>query len=180
MLRTGCGIIVVAAGCLLTVLPARAYVDLAPTLARVIHESQTITLVEVDAFSRERGAVILKKVRDLKGETGKDPLKHEVIRAGSRRSSDQSWNGLSQADGPWSSSLARRFWFAWVRPGIRCITQVTAGGVLALCARSPSRLFRYRVPPGRGHPSNGGREERGHHHLAAWCRPGRRRVSTWQ
>ena len=61
--------------------PARAYVDLAPTLGRMLREARTIALVEVDQFRREGGALILKKVRDLKGETADDPIKHRVMNA---------------------------------------------------------------------------------------------------
>lgn len=61
-------------------MPARAYVDLAPTLSRTINDSQTISLVEVDKFSAGQGAVILKKVRDLKGATADQPIKHKVSR----------------------------------------------------------------------------------------------------
>jgi len=65
--------VVAAAGCLFPAASLGAYVDLAPTLARVVREAQTITVAEVDRFSPEKGAVLLKKVRDLKGETGADP-----------------------------------------------------------------------------------------------------------
>ncbi len=61
--------------------PARAYVDLAPTLGRMAREARTITLVEVDQFRRDSGALILKKVRDLKGETAGEPIKHRVTTA---------------------------------------------------------------------------------------------------
>jgi len=60
---------------------ASAYVDLAPTLARLVREAKTITLVEVERSSTEKGAVILKKVRDLKGETGNAAMKHQLVRA---------------------------------------------------------------------------------------------------
>ena len=72
---------IAAASCLWPVVSARAYVDLSPTLGRVVRESQTITVVEVERFSRDKGVVILKKVHDLKGETGNDPMKHELVRA---------------------------------------------------------------------------------------------------
>src|SRR6266702_882832 len=60
---------------------ARAYVDLAPTLGRIVRESRTITVVEVDRFSAEKGVVVLKRVRDLKGESGEEVMKHQVVRA---------------------------------------------------------------------------------------------------
>jgi HEAT repeat protein len=60
---------------------APGYVDLAPTLARILRESATITVAEVVRFSPERGAVVLKKVRDLKGQSSDEPLRHLLIRA---------------------------------------------------------------------------------------------------
>lgn len=68
--------------CLGLASPARAYVDLAPTLGRIVGESQTIAIVEVDQFRRDSGALILKKVRDLKGDAGAVPIKHRVMAAG--------------------------------------------------------------------------------------------------
>ena len=59
--------------------PARAYVDLAPTLGRIVTEAREIAIVEVDQFRRDNGALILKKVRDLKGETPGEPIKHQVM-----------------------------------------------------------------------------------------------------
>jgi len=70
-----------AAFCLVSATSASAYVDRALTLAVVVGEAKTITLVEVDRFHAEKGAVILKKVRDLKGEAGNAALKHHLTRA---------------------------------------------------------------------------------------------------
>jgi HEAT repeat protein len=58
-----------------------AYVDRAPTLGAVVREADTIAVVEIDRFSAEKGAVILKKVRTLKGELGDGPIKHQLIGA---------------------------------------------------------------------------------------------------
>jgi HEAT repeat protein len=102
----------VIAGCLLAALPARAYVDLAPTLGRIVRESQTITVVEVQRFSREKGAVLLKKVRDLKGQTGDDPVRHQLVRAG-------------------ESSVDRAV-LEWAEPGRRCVV-FTTGKVAIVC-----------------------------------------------
>ena len=81
MVRCNRWLVLAAAWCLLPVGSARAYVDLAPTLARIVRESQTITLAEVERFSVDKGAVILKKVRDLKGQTGAEPIKHHLVRS---------------------------------------------------------------------------------------------------
>jgi HEAT repeat protein len=51
---------------------------MAPTLARVIRDSEAIALVEVARFSSDKGVVLLKKIRDLKGQLGADPIKHLV------------------------------------------------------------------------------------------------------
>lgn len=66
--------------CLMFLSPVSAYVDLAPTLGRLVREAKTIMLVEVERFNSEKGAVILKKVRDLKGEAGDGSVKHHLIR----------------------------------------------------------------------------------------------------
>ena len=102
--------VLAAAWCLLQVVSAPAYVDLAPTLGRVVREAQTISLVEVDRFNRDKGAIILKKVRDLKGETGNDPIKHEVIRA--------------------RESAVDRTILEWAEPGRRAVMFVTGRTVL--------------------------------------------------
>jgi HEAT repeat protein len=95
-----------AACCLLTVTAAHAYVDLAPTLGRIVRESQSITIVEVDRFSAEKGVVVLKKVQDLKGETGTELSKHELIRQG-------------------ESSVDRTI-LEWAEPGRRAVVFTTA------------------------------------------------------
>jgi HEAT repeats len=81
MMRNSSTLFVAACSVAFAAQPALAYVDLAPTLARIVREAKTITIAEVDAFNPEKGAVILKKIRDLKGETGADALKHQLIRA---------------------------------------------------------------------------------------------------
>jgi HEAT repeat protein len=98
--------------CVLAVSKTWGYVDLSPTLPRIVRESQTITIAEITAFSQERGAVILKKVRDLKGETGSDPLKHELLRAGD-----------TAIDLPIAE---------WAEPGRRCIVFAT-GKAAVVC-----------------------------------------------
>jgi hypothetical protein len=92
--------------------PAPAYVDLAPTLARIVRESQTITVAEITNFSAEKGAIILKKVRDLKGETSADPIKHQLVRA------DETAMDAPLAD--------------WAEPGRRCVLFVT-GKAAVIC-----------------------------------------------
>src|SRR4051812_29141654 len=53
---------------LLLAAPSWAYVDLAPTLPKVMAESNRISLVEVVSFNRATHELVLKEVRGLKGE----------------------------------------------------------------------------------------------------------------
>jgi HEAT repeat protein len=69
-----------ATWCWFAPLSAHAYVDMAPTLARVVREARAIAVVEVERFSHDKGVVLLKKVRDLQGEVGTEPIKHQVKR----------------------------------------------------------------------------------------------------
>ncbi|MFI5377782.1 MAG: HEAT repeat domain-containing protein [Tepidisphaerales bacterium] len=55
-----------------------AYIDLAPTLGKLVGESQKIAVIDVDRFSRDKGAVILKKVRDIKDQVDAQPIRHQV------------------------------------------------------------------------------------------------------
>ncbi|MGA2064881.1 MAG: HEAT repeat domain-containing protein [Thermoguttaceae bacterium] len=63
--------------------PAQAYIDLAPTLAKIISDSKKIALVEVVGFSREKSVLVLKEVLALKGEISPDPIVH-VVASGQR------------------------------------------------------------------------------------------------
>lgn len=97
---------------LLLVSAAHGYVDLAPTLARIVRESQVITVAEVVAFNPDKGAVVLKKIRDLKGKSGDEPIKHQLVRA------DE-----SAIDAPL---------FDWAEPGRRCVLFIT-GKAAVIC-----------------------------------------------
>jgi HEAT repeats len=91
---------------------ARPYVDLAPTLARIVREAETVTVVEVVGFSPEKGAVVLKKISDLKGKSGADPLKHQLVRP------DETALEAPIAD--------------WAEPGRRCVI-FTTGKAAVVC-----------------------------------------------
>jgi HEAT repeat protein len=55
-----------------------AYVDLAPTLAKIISESKKIVLVEVVDFDRAKRVVTLKEVRAFLGEGSPDNVAHQL------------------------------------------------------------------------------------------------------
>jgi HEAT repeat protein len=67
--------------CLWLPTPARAYIDLAPTLAKIISDSNKIALVEVVKFDREKHVVDLKEVRVLKGQASAELARHELASA---------------------------------------------------------------------------------------------------
>jgi len=106
------GWLAATAVCLALNSPAWAYVDLAPTLGRIVRDAQIITLVEVERFSRERAAVILKKVRDLKGEMEGELVKHHLVRAN-------------------ESSMDRAI-LEWAEAGQRCVIFIT-GKTAVVC-----------------------------------------------
>jgi len=112
MVRSRTIVAVVAVWMMAITPPARAYVDLAPTLFRILREAQTITVAEIGAFSPEKGAVILKKVRDLKGDSGNDAVKHLLVRANE-----------PTLDAPLAD---------WAEPGRRCVIFVT-GKAAVVC-----------------------------------------------
>jgi HEAT repeat protein len=112
MTRSYSWMLLAAVWCLTAAAPAAAYVDLAPTLARVIRESQTITVAEVERFNPDKGTIVLKKVRDLKGESGADALKHQLLRA--------------------NEAAVDRPILEWAEPGRRCVLFVT-GKTAVVC-----------------------------------------------
>jgi HEAT repeat protein len=61
---------------------ARAYVDLAPTLAKIISDSQSIQLIEVAQFDLQKHSLSLKPVRALKGALDKTVIQHDVAAPG--------------------------------------------------------------------------------------------------
>jgi len=60
--------------------PSRAhgYIDLAPTLAKIISDSRRIAVVEVTAFNRDNKALAVKEVRALKGELSSTVMRQQV------------------------------------------------------------------------------------------------------
>ena len=99
--------------------PAHAYVDLVPTLAKVITDSKKIAVVEVVEFNRERHVVVLKETRLLKGEGSAEPIQHDVRPAEARQSRDRSSNGSAPWCGASSSSRGTRPWSVSAAVGIR-------------------------------------------------------------
>jgi hypothetical protein len=57
---------------------ASAYVDLAPTLAKIVSDSKTIAVVEVVDCDRTKRVVTLKQVQALSGEASKETVAHQL------------------------------------------------------------------------------------------------------
>ena len=87
------------AACLFLAGQAHAFVDLAPTLAKIISDAQKIQLVEVTRFNPENHALALKEIRAIKGELDGNTIQHNVA-----------------ADG---GSLVPRSIQQWAAPGAR-------------------------------------------------------------
>lgn len=67
----------IAAVALCHAVPAHAYIDRSYTLGQIIQESKNIAVLKVHLVNKERGAIIFKKVADLKGSFP-DELKHQI------------------------------------------------------------------------------------------------------
>ncbi len=84
MKNAGCRCVTMVLGLgfsLLVAFPACAYIDMGPTLGRVLREADSIALVEVTRFSASNGLVALKLVRSHKGKADADTFKHQVLRS---------------------------------------------------------------------------------------------------
>src|SRR5438270_544949 len=112
MLRYSRALVLAAAVCLYATRTAHAYVDLSPTLGRIVNESQTITIAEVERFNLDKAVVVLKRVRDLKGTTSAEPVRHQVRRA--------------------SETAIDRPILEWAEPGRQCVVFIT-GKIAVVC-----------------------------------------------
>jgi hypothetical protein len=57
---------------------SHAYIDMAPTLAKVMTDAKSIAVVEVTEFDRAKHIVVLKEIRALKGELMGGPIRQDV------------------------------------------------------------------------------------------------------
>lgn len=67
--------------CLGIVSQVHAYIDLAPTISKIIGDAQKISVVEVVAFNESTHVLTLKEVRSLKGAPTDAPILHNVASA---------------------------------------------------------------------------------------------------
>src|SRR5579862_3630512 len=59
----------------------QAYIDVTPTLGRLIGDSTNIVLLRLERVNPEKRALLFKKVADLKGTSSDKPVRH-LITAG--------------------------------------------------------------------------------------------------
>jgi HEAT repeat protein len=95
--------------------PLHAYIDMAPTLAKITSDAPKIALVEVVKYDREKHTVDLKEVRVLKGEASADVVRHELASAEKGTVPRQ----ILQ----WASSGARAVMFVARNTSLVCIGQ---------------------------------------------------------
>lgn len=58
--------------------PARAYIDVTPTLGRLVNDASNVVVLQVEKVSREKRVIIYKKVADLKGQHPGEEVKHQI------------------------------------------------------------------------------------------------------
>jgi len=125
----------------------RAYVDMAPTLAAVVRDSERIAVVEVDKFTHERGLLTLRKVRDLKGETGAEAIKHALTATGE--------SAVSYRIAEWAQPGRRGVMFASANSTLVCMgdgwyqVSASAGGWWKIAAPRPDLALAYCGSTGR-------------------------------
>ncbi|HVX84030.1 MAG TPA: HEAT repeat domain-containing protein [Phycisphaerae bacterium] len=88
---------------------AHAYIDLAPTLGKIIRDSKSIALLEVTAFDRPSRALTLKPLTTFKGDPPPGQLRHI----------------LAQMDEPVRAEILR-----WAAPGSRAVLFATPSRAL--------------------------------------------------
>lgn len=91
--------------------PSFGYIDLAPTLSKIVNQSRKITVVEVTAYDHEKHIVTLKDVRALKGEMSTEPIQQQ----------------LSPNGQPVANQITQ-----WAAPGTQAVT-FTQGNVSLVC-----------------------------------------------
>jgi len=78
----GCLCLCVTAGVLLAPDDARAYVEAAFPIGKVISQSSNIVVMRVEKMDKEKRLIVYRKVRDIKGTHKGDLIKHNIGRRG--------------------------------------------------------------------------------------------------
>lgn len=92
----------VAAAHLACCAPARAYVEVAYTLGRVVNESTSISVMRVEKVDKERNLILFRKVQDLKGAHPTETIKHNIGRGGFH---EREWKAIMEWAEPGKTAL---------------------------------------------------------------------------
>lgn len=79
---------VVCCVCLVSTPIAQAYIEIPYTLGKVVEDSSHVVLMEVTRVNQEKGLILFRKVRDIKGEWPDAELKHNI---GNRGFHEREW-----------------------------------------------------------------------------------------
>ncbi len=108
-------VLVAAWVCLCLAPGVHGYVDMAPSLGKVVTDAKSIAVVEVSEFDRAKHMITFKGVRGIKGEMPADTVQHDVV----------------PADG---GAIPRSI-LQWAGPGARAILLVSRNTALVCVGR---------------------------------------------
>src|SRR5690348_3975853 len=97
---------------LILVTRANAYVDLAPTLGKIVTDSQKIAIIEVTQVNPENNTLLVKETRILKGGIDPNPQSVQHIIA------------------PTNSAAIPRHILQWARPGAHAVLFINGNNSL--------------------------------------------------
>jgi len=143
-LRRWAGLAVLAAGLLACGRPAFGYVEAAYPLGRILQESTNVLVVRVESVDKEKGLIVYRKVRDLKGAHKGDTIKHDI---GKRGFHPREWQNVMA----WAEAGKTAVFFHNGGAGETCIDnywyQVYAGEWWAMSHAEPFLLRSYAGKP---------------------------------
>jgi hypothetical protein len=143
-LRRWAGLAVLAAGLLACGRPAFGYVEAAYPLGRILQESTNVLVVRVESADKEKGLIVYRKVRDLKGAHKGDTIKHDI---GKRGFHPREWQNVMA----WAEAGKTAVFFHNGGAGETCIDnywyQVYAGEWWAMSHAEPFLLRSYAGKP---------------------------------
>ena len=119
---------------------ARAYVEVAYALGRIMEESTNILVMQVESVDKQKGLIVYRKVRDLKGTNRGDQIKHDI---GQRGFAPREWQNVMA----WAEVGKTAVFFHQGGAGECCIDnywyQVYAGDWWAMSHAEPFFLRSY-------------------------------------
>jgi hypothetical protein len=80
--RACLGLCVAVLAMLGPVRPARAYIEVAYALGRIMAESTNILVMQVESVDKQKGLIVYRKIRDIKGTHKGEQIKHDIGKRG--------------------------------------------------------------------------------------------------